>query len=53
VELVLTDAQRGRLDEVSRPSLIYPHWHQNQFAKPSFSAADWALHAGQPESPWG
>lgn len=52
-DLVLTEAERARLDEVSRPALIYPHWHQNQFAKPSFGPADWALHAGQPETPWG
>jgi aryl-alcohol dehydrogenase-like predicted oxidoreductase len=51
--LKLSPEERGRLDDVSRPPLIYPHWHQNQFAKPSFSTADWALHAGQPESPWG
>jgi aryl-alcohol dehydrogenase-like predicted oxidoreductase len=53
VELRLSEEERSRLDEVSRPPLIYPHWHQNQFAKPSFSEADWALHRGQPETPWG
>ena len=52
-DLTLTPEERGRLDDASRPPLIYPHWHQNQFAKPSFSAADWALHLGQPEAPWG
>lgn len=52
-DLVLASEERDRLDDVSRPPLIYPHWHQNQFAKPSFSAADWALHLGQPETPWG
>ncbi len=51
--LQLAEEERARLDEVSRPPLIYPHWHQNQFAKPTFSAADWALHRGQPESAWG
>lgn len=52
-ELQLSPEERGQLDEVSRPPLIYPHWHQNQFAKPSFQDADWALHRGQPETPWG
>ncbi|CAA9421065.1 MAG: Aldo/keto reductase, SMc04322 family [uncultured Rubellimicrobium sp.] len=53
VELTLSEEERERLEEVSRPPLIYPHWHQNQFAKHSFSEADWALHRGQPETPWG
>jgi aryl-alcohol dehydrogenase-like predicted oxidoreductase len=53
VDLTLLQEERERLDEVSRPPLIYPHWHQNQFAKHSFSEADWALHRGQPETPWG
>jgi aryl-alcohol dehydrogenase-like predicted oxidoreductase len=52
-ELKLTEEERARLDEVSRPPLIYPHWHQNQFAKPTFGEADWALHLGQPEAAWG
>lgn len=53
VQLRLTQDERARLDDVSRPPLIYPHWHQNQFAKSSFADADWALHRGQPESKWG
>ncbi|WP_037278230.1 aldo/keto reductase [Rubellimicrobium mesophilum] len=53
VDLTLSEEEHGRLDEVSRPTLIYPHWHQNQFAKPTFSEADWVLHRGQPETPWG
>jgi aryl-alcohol dehydrogenase-like predicted oxidoreductase len=52
-ELKLSEEERARLDEVSRPPLIYPHWHQNQFAKPTFGEADWALHRGQPEAAWG
>lgn len=52
-DLTLSEEERGQLDKVSRPPLIYPHWHQNQFAKHSFSDADWALHRGQPETPWG
>ena len=27
-DLVLADEERARLDEVSAPPLIYPHWHQ-------------------------
>jgi aryl-alcohol dehydrogenase-like predicted oxidoreductase len=27
-ELKLTDEEQARLDKVSRPPLIYPHWHQ-------------------------
>ena len=46
-EVTLTDDQRARLDDVSRPPLIYPYWHQHQFAGPRFSAADRALHDGQ------
>jgi aryl-alcohol dehydrogenase-like predicted oxidoreductase len=47
VDLSLTRDEVARLDAVSRPPLIYPYWHQNQFAQPRFSKADWALHAGQ------
>ncbi|MEM7642967.1 MAG: aldo/keto reductase [Pseudomonadota bacterium] len=46
-DLTLTDDEVDALDAVSRPPLIYPYWHQNQFAKPRFSDADWALHRGQ------
>ena len=48
VDLILTDDDLVRLNEVSRPPLIYPYWHQGQFAKGRFSAADWALHEGNP-----
>ena len=27
-DLVLADDERARLDEVSAPPLLYPHWHQ-------------------------
>ena len=46
-DMILEPAERARLDEVSRPALIYPHWHQHQFAAPRFSDADRALHDGQ------
>src|SRR3954451_22707757 len=31
-ELTLSDDERARLDDVSRPPLIYPHWHQAKTA---------------------
>ncbi len=46
-DITLTDDERAKLDAVSRPPLIYPHWHQHQFAKDTFGDADWALHRGQ------
>jgi aryl-alcohol dehydrogenase-like predicted oxidoreductase len=47
-DLKLTPEERKRLDEVSRPALIYPYWHQSWTAKDRFSAADLALHASYP-----
>ena len=44
VGLVLTPEELARLNEVSRVPLIYPYWHQGNFATARFSAADWALH---------
>jgi aryl-alcohol dehydrogenase-like predicted oxidoreductase len=44
VGLTLTPEELARLNEVSRPPLIYPYWHQGNFATARFSAADWALH---------
>lgn len=46
VELKLTDAERGRLDEVSRPPLLYPYWHQQWTASGRFGAADMVLDRG-------
>jgi aryl-alcohol dehydrogenase-like predicted oxidoreductase len=46
-DLTLTPEEVTRLDAASRPPLIYPYWHQHQFAAPRFSAADRALHDGQ------
>lgn len=48
VGLKLTAEDLARLNEVSRPPLIYPYWHQGQFGAGRFSAADWALHEGNP-----
>ncbi len=48
VDLRLTDSEREALDEVSAIPMIYPYWHQGQFARDRFSDADWALHRGNP-----
>ncbi len=42
-ELTLTEEEIRRLEEVSRPLLIYPYWHQQASAAARFSAADLAL----------
>jgi aryl-alcohol dehydrogenase-like predicted oxidoreductase len=41
-DLVLTDAERARLDEVSQPPLRYPYWHQRNTARDRLGAADLA-----------
>jgi len=43
-DLKLSEQQISRLELVSRPPLIYPHWHQNASASERFSAADLSLH---------
>jgi aryl-alcohol dehydrogenase-like predicted oxidoreductase len=42
-ELQLTDEERARLEEVSRPPLIYPHWHQAKTARDRLGPGDLAL----------
>jgi aryl-alcohol dehydrogenase-like predicted oxidoreductase len=42
-ELELSPEQVSRLEEVSRPSLIYPYWHQRNSASDRLSAADLSL----------
>ena len=42
-DLQLSDDERARLEEVSRPPLIYPHWHQAKTARDRLGAADLAL----------
>ncbi len=42
-ELTLSDEEVGRLEEVSRPPLIYPYWHQRKTASDRLSKADLAL----------
>lgn len=45
VDLQLTDDEVARLEQVSRPNLIYPYWHQRAGASTRFSPADLALQA--------
>jgi aryl-alcohol dehydrogenase-like predicted oxidoreductase len=42
-ELELSADERARLDEVSAPPLIYPHWHQANTASDRLSEADLTL----------
>ena len=53
VDLELSDEELAKLDEVSRLPLIYPYWHQHNFARGRFSEADRALHAGYPDRHYG
>ena len=39
-ELKLTAEERARLDQVSRPPVLYPYWHQAYTANRRFSEAD-------------
>lgn len=41
--LTLSDEERARLDQVSRPPLQYPYWHQMQTAKDRLGPADLSL----------
>jgi aryl-alcohol dehydrogenase-like predicted oxidoreductase len=43
VDLKLEDSELARLEEVSRPPLIYPYWHQLASAKARLGPADHAL----------
>jgi aryl-alcohol dehydrogenase-like predicted oxidoreductase len=42
-DLELSPAERDRLEEVSRPPLIYPYWHQRKTASDRLGPADLAL----------
>ncbi|MGH2884251.1 MAG: aldo/keto reductase, partial [Solirubrobacteraceae bacterium] len=42
-ELELSSAQLARLEEVSRPPLVYPFWHQHKTAADRLSSADLSL----------
>ena len=39
-ELVLDEEERGRLDALSAPRLMYPYWHQAKTARDRLSPAD-------------
>ena len=41
--LKLTSEERKRLDDVSRPPLVYPYWHQHLTAKSRLGASDFYL----------
>ncbi|MEL6819022.1 MAG: aldo/keto reductase [Pseudomonadota bacterium] len=53
LDVVLSADQLERLNDVSRLPLIYPYWHQHNFARPRFSEADQALHADYPDRHYG
>ena len=42
-DLLLTEQDVSRLEEVSRPPLLYPYWHQAASASDRLGAADLAL----------
>jgi aryl-alcohol dehydrogenase-like predicted oxidoreductase len=42
-ELTLSDDESSRLEQVSRPPLLYPYWHQRKTASDRLSEADLAL----------
>ena len=42
-DLVLSEAERARLDAVSAPPLLYPYWHQARAAADRLGPADLAL----------
>ncbi len=42
-DLVLTPEELARLEEVSRPALLYPYWHQAWTASDRLGSADLAL----------
>ncbi|WP_182087221.1 aldo/keto reductase [Aureimonas sp. ME7] len=44
--LTLSDEERRRLDEVSRPPVIYPYWHQQNTSRDRFGPADLVMDRG-------
>jgi len=48
VDLTLSTEEIARLDKVSLPPLIYPHWHQNWAIRSRMTADDHAWHAQYP-----
>ena len=53
VDLKLSEDELQRLNDASRLPLVYPYWHQHNFARPRFSEADRALHADYPDRHYG
>lgn len=53
VDLTLSTEDLTRLNDASRLPLIYPYWHQHNFALPRLSEADRALHADYPDRHYG
>lgn len=49
VDIVLTDEERKRLDDVSKMPLLYPYWHQSRFIRNRLSSADEVLLKGHSE----
>ena len=43
VDLKLSEGERSRLEELSRPPLIYPYWHQAKTARDRLGPGDLAL----------
>jgi aryl-alcohol dehydrogenase-like predicted oxidoreductase len=52
-DLKLTQEEITRLDQVSRPPLIYPYWHQSFTATDRLSPADLILHRHYLDAPVG
>ncbi len=44
MDLTLTEEDNKRLEDVSRPKLQYPYWHQQFMGKERFGPADLGLH---------
>jgi aryl-alcohol dehydrogenase-like predicted oxidoreductase len=42
-DLTLTDEEQARLEQVSRPPLLYPYWHQAKTAADRLATADVSL----------
>lgn len=53
VDMVLSEGDLTRLNDVSRLPLVYPCWNQHNFVRPRFSPADQALHADCPDHHYG
>ena len=53
LSLTLTEDEMTRLNDASRLPLIYPYWHQHNFALPRFGDADKALHDSYPDRHYG